>query len=128
MNERGNAEKRQALTAALETARRRGRLRECADLGALREAAAPFFPFGRQPSILRTWIHQPGGCYVLAVVPPSPSLIPGEWHAGPVTVDGRDGIAVVLVVDAGIAREVEGRPLPPVGLRESYGRWRRLEQ
>lgn len=124
MSEFGDAGKGLALTEALEAARRRGRLRECANLGALLAATAPFFPVGRPPAILGTWIHQPGACYVLAVVPPGPHLISGEWHAGPVTVDGRDGVAVVLVVGDEMARAVERRPLRPAGRRSPCGGWR----
>src|SRR5262249_56339513 len=96
-----------ALTQALEIARQRGRLLECPNLDALRTAAAAFLPSEQEPWILRTWVHRPSACYVLAVVPPGRHLLPGDWHAGPVAVDGREGVAVVLVGEAGLA----GRPL-----------------
>ena len=77
MSQLEDAERGLALTAALESARGRGRLHECPDLDALLAAAAPFLPSGGGPSILRTWIHRPGVCYVLAVV----LLVPASSQA-----------------------------------------------
>ena len=114
MREPNDGGKGQALAAALEMARRRGRFRECDDLGSLLDAVAPFLPAGRASAILRSWTDHPGARYVVAVVPPGPHLSPGDWHAGPVNIDGRDGVAVLLVVDNGTAGALE-RPAPPAG-------------
>src|SRR5262245_48515770 len=124
MSQLEDAERGLALTEALEIARRRGLLRECGDLDALRTAAAAFLPSEEEPWILRTWVHRPGACYVLAVVPPGRHLMPGNWHAGPVAVDGREGVAVVWVVEADMASALE-RSLPQRARRAAHGRRRR---
>lgn len=96
-----------ALNAAIDEARQHGRLREYGTLEAFREAIAPFFTPESRPPILETWVHQPGTVYAVAVVTPGPGLEPGDWRAGPVRYGGRDGLAVVLVVDHETARALE---------------------
>jgi hypothetical protein len=95
-------EHRRALDAAIETARRRGRLREFETLDALRQAIEPLFAATAPPAILEAWVHSTGMFYGVALIPPGPTLHEGDWHAGPVTINGREGLVVALVVPADI--------------------------